>query len=74
MLENWVWNKEILKRVSKHYETGEGLPNELIDKKLEIKNLNEASFTLRQIHYGTFDFLLHSANDQTLIDAGFDDS
>lgn len=34
MLENWVWNKEILQRVSKHYQTGEGLPNDLIDKKL----------------------------------------
>ena len=47
MLENWVWNKEILQRVSKHVDSGEPLPNELIDKKLAIKNLNEASFTLR---------------------------
>ena len=46
MLENWVWNGEILSRLSKNFETGEPLPQELIDKKLAIKNLNEASSTL----------------------------
>ena len=63
MLENWMWNKEVMKRVSKHHGSGEGLPEDLIDKKLAVKNLNSASFTLRQIFFGTFDFLLHSASD-----------
>ena len=27
MLENWVWNKEIIQKVSKHYKTGETLPD-----------------------------------------------
>lgn len=40
MLENWVWNKEIMKRLSKHHENGESLPEDLIDKKIEAKNLN----------------------------------
>lgn len=47
MLENWVWNNEILKRLSKHYQTGEPLPADLIEKKIAIKNLNEAMMTLR---------------------------
>lgn len=47
MLENWVWDKTIMKRVSKHFETGEQLPDDLIDKKIGIKNLLEATFTLR---------------------------
>ena len=47
MLENWVWDKTILKRVSKHFETGEPLPDDIIDKKIGIKNLLEATFTLR---------------------------
>ena len=63
MLENWVWNKDIMKRLSKHNITGESLPVELIDKKIEAKNLNQAIFTLRQLFYGTFDFLLHTASD-----------
>ena len=72
MLENWAWNKDILKRVSKHFETGEPLPDDLIEKKISIKNLLEATFTLRQQFYGTFDFLLHSANDENLL--GLDES
>jgi len=47
MLENWVWNKDVMKRVSKHFETGEQLPDDLIEKKIGIKNLLEATFTLR---------------------------
>jgi Zn-dependent oligopeptidase len=47
MLENWVWNIDILKRLSKHYQTGEPLPADLIEKKVAIKNLNEAMMTLR---------------------------
>ena len=39
MLENWVWDKSILQRVSKHFETGEPLPDEMIEKKIAIKNL-----------------------------------
>jgi Zn-dependent oligopeptidase len=67
MLENWMWNDQILSRVSSHVETGEPLPAELIKKKLAIKNLNEAYFTLRQLFYGTFDFVLHSAVDENLL-------
>ena len=67
MLENWMWNKKVIKRISKHYKTGEPLPEELIDKKLKIKNLNNAIFTLNQCFYGTFDFLLHTANDNNLL-------
>ena len=47
MLENWVWHEDILKRLSKHVDDGQSLPKELIEKKLAIKNLNEATFTLQ---------------------------
>lgn len=72
MLENWVWDKSIIKRVSKHFQTGEPLPDETIDKKIGIKNLLEATFTLRQLFYGSFDYLLHSANDQTLLNMEYE--
>jgi len=47
MLENWAWNKDVLKRVSKHFESGEPLPDDLIEKKISIKNLLGATATLR---------------------------
>lgn len=62
-----MWNEEILARVSSHVETGEPLPQELIKKKLAIKNLNMAYFTLTQCFYGSLDFILHSAVDEELL-------
>lgn len=47
MLENWCWDKSILKRLSMHQETGNSLPDELITRKLAVKNLNNGLFTLR---------------------------
>jgi Zn-dependent oligopeptidase len=32
MLENWIWEANITKRISKHYKTGESLPDVLIEK------------------------------------------
>lgn len=46
MLENWTWDKKVLARLSKHYKTGESLPEDLIDKKIAIKNLGNAQNTL----------------------------
>lgn len=59
MLENWVWNKESLSLFAIHYETGEVIPEELVDKMLAAKNLNSALNTLQQVFYGVLDFTLH---------------
>ena len=68
MLENWMWDANIIQRVSKHYMEKIPLPEEMINAKLKVKTLNEATFTLRQIFFGTFDFLLHSADDKKMLD------
>ena len=46
MLENWIWDKEILKRVSKHYLTGEPLSDDVIEKKIASKTAHQALDTL----------------------------
>lgn len=63
MLENWIWNKDILKRVSKHYKTGEKLPDNLIEKKILSQKEGQASEILNQVSKGTIDFLISSASD-----------
>jgi len=61
MFENWVWDKEMLKRLSGHYlRPTETLPEELIKKMLAAKNLNQGLHNLRQISFGFFDFDLHT--------------
>jgi len=48
MLEEWLWNKDILKKVSKHYKTGEPLSDEMIDNILTLKHFNSGGFVTRQ--------------------------
>lgn len=58
-LENWCWEKESLAFISGHYETGEPLPQALLDKVLEAKNYQAALFMVRQLEFGLFDFRLN---------------
>jgi len=57
--ENWAWNKETLSLFAKHYETGEIIPDELLDKMLSVKNLNSGLSALGQLFYGTYALTLH---------------
>ncbi|QIQ21889.1 oligopeptidase A [Zophobihabitans entericus] len=58
-LENWCWQPEALEFISGHYETGEPLPKEMLERMLEAKNYQAALFILRQLEFGLFDFRLH---------------
>ncbi|MDE1230847.1 oligopeptidase A [Vibrio aestuarianus] len=62
-LENWCWEEEALAFISGHYETGEPLPKEMLDKMLAAKNFQSAMFILRQLEFGLFDFTLHTEYD-----------
>ena len=63
ILENWVWEKEILKLFSNHYETGAVIPDRLVNKMIAAKNVNSGLNTLQQIFYGVYDFTLHDGFD-----------
>ena len=60
ILENWLMEKECLDLFAKHYETGESLPQELIEKIKASANYHEAHQTLRQISFGLMDMAWHS--------------
>lgn len=73
-LENWCYDEEALSLISGHYETGEPLPKELLDKLLAAKNYQSAMMMLRQIEFALFDFHIHadyqpseSCNIQTIL-------
>jgi len=59
-LENWCYEEEALNFISGHYETGEPLPKELLDKLLAAKNYNSGMQMLRQIEFSLFDFRIHN--------------
>jgi oligopeptidase A len=60
MLEHWVWDKDILRSFSRHYESGEPLPDDLLDAMIQAKNLSSGVLTLRQLYFANLDFAYHS--------------
>jgi len=50
MLEEWLIDKDILKKVSGHYITGQPLPDDIIDTIIELKNLTSGYFLTRQVY------------------------
>ncbi len=58
-MENWCWEPEALQLISGHYQTGEVLPEALLEKMLAAKNFQSAMFMVRQLELSLFDFCLH---------------
>ncbi|MEE3634058.1 oligopeptidase A [Pseudomonas sp. AL 58] len=59
-MENWCWDPESLALISGHYETGEALPKDLLEKMLAAKNFQSGLMMLRQLEFSLFDFELHA--------------
>jgi len=62
LLERWVWNPTVLKQISKHYKTGEPLPDDLIERMIKAKNFGAGGAYLRQNFFAQYDMTLHTAN------------
>lgn len=58
-MENWCWQRSVLKNLSCHVKTGEALSEALIDKLIAAKNYQSAMMMVRQIEFSVFDFKLH---------------
>lgn len=59
MLEEWLWNSEILRMVSSHYKTGESLPEETIQKILQLKQFDAAMTVRTQARYALLSLRLY---------------
>ena len=58
-LENWCWQREALAFISGHFETGEPLPDTLLERLLAARNFQSAMGLARQLEFALFDFRLH---------------
>lgn len=62
-MENWCYHKPTIKSLSRHFETGEQLPDALFEKIKSAKNFQSALGMLRQLLFGRIDMELHTNFD-----------
>lgn len=68
MMENWCYEPEALALFAKHYETGEIIPQEYVEKIKESASFLEGMATLRQLSFGLLDMAFHSNNPTEITD------
>lgn len=62
-MENFCWERDVVKHLTKHVETGEELPDSLFDKLLAAKNFEAGMACVRQLEFALFDMILHTSYD-----------
>lgn len=68
VMENWCYEKEALELFAKHYETGEIIPMEYIEKIKESASFQEGMATVRQLSFGMLDMGWHANNPSDITD------
>jgi len=66
ILENWCFEKDCLDLFAKHYETGETIPMEYVEKIKASANFQEGMATMRQLSFGLLDMSWHGANPNNI--------
>ncbi|CAO3657059.1 unnamed protein product [Mucor hiemalis] len=66
MLENWCYDPKSLKFITSHFETGEPISDEIIDRIVKAKNVDAAIQNLRQLFFGIYDMTIHTSEDEHL--------
>ena len=62
-MENWVWDRDMLRRISRHYRTGRPLPDELIDRLVKTRQFCSGLKTETQLFFGLLDMAYHTDED-----------
>lgn len=68
IMEHWVLEPEVLKYYAKHYQTGEVIPNELVEKLVRAGKFNTGFQTVEYLAASLLDMEYHSLTDTATID------
>ena len=59
MLEHWCWEPAVLQSFALHYESGEPIPADLVDRMVAAKNVSSGVTYNRQLFFGLIDLAFH---------------
>ena len=68
IMENWCYEKEALELFAHHYDTGELIPMEYVQKIKESATFQEGMQTLRQLSFGLLDMSWHGIDPSAIDD------
>lgn len=68
IMQHWVWRSDVLRRFARHHQTGEPIPEDLVDQLVAARRLNKAVSQLRQVQFGRLDAMLHAAGEDKDLD------
>lgn len=68
IFENWCYEKECLDLFAKHYETGEAIPEDLIQRIKNAANFQQGYQTVRQLSFGLLDMAYHGQSPEEISD------
>jgi len=60
VLENWVYDKDVLKKISSHYITKQPIDDKTIEKLIAARNATSGLFYLRQLFFALIDMVYHT--------------
>lgn len=63
IMENWLTEKEYLDQIAVHYETGEKIPQKLVQKLIDASNFNTGYACCRQVSFGLLDMAWHTITE-----------
>lgn len=66
LAENWCWEADVLKTFAKHYETGETIPEDMVEKMVRARNFHGAYSQMRQLSFAYVDLYLHTNATEVL--------
>jgi len=65
IMENWCWDPKVLGRFARHYQTGEPIPESLVQRLRAARTFRAATAQMRQLGFAALDMAIHSDFDPT---------
>jgi peptidyl-dipeptidase Dcp len=68
LYEHWFERPEVLRRFALHYETGEPMPEQMLDRLLKARNFNMGWATVEYVSSALIDLEFHSLKESDALD------